>query len=214
MVEGIFKNLISRYPALSELYDDIYVAYELICNCYDNNGKLLLCGNGGSAADCDHIVGELMKGFMSKRKLSEQDRGYFEDMERTTFLADKLQGALPAVSLCAQSAILSAFANDVDPDMVYAQQVWAYGKTSPDLLIALSTSGNSKNVVLAVETANALGLDSIAITGSDGGKLKDLCTCCICLPETETYKIQELTLPVYHALCAAIEANYFENKEI
>lgn len=213
MIEDVLQNLIIRYPVLADCYDDLYVAYDLICTCYDANGKLLLCGNGGSAADCDHIVGELMKGFLLKRKLTESDRTFFEDMPGTKDLPDRLQGALPAISLCAQSAVMTAYCNDVDPEMVFAQQVWAYGKTSADLLVALSTSGNSANVVHAVETANALGLDSIAITGKDGGKLKDLCTVCICLPETETYKVQELTLPVYHALCAAVEDNYFGNDQ-
>ena len=206
MTERIFKELFARYPALKALYDELYVTYDLICDCFANNGKLLLCGNGGSAADCDHIVGELMKGFLLKRPLTDEDREYFED---SPALADRLQGGLPAISLCAQSALMTAFANDVDPEMIFAQQVWAYGQNSPDLLIALSTSGNSANVVRAVEVANALGLDSIGITGQNGGKLKELCTTCICLPETETFKVQELTLPVYHALCAAVEENFF-----
>lgn len=209
MIETILHDLIVRYPPFSDLYDDLYVAYDLICNCYDASGKLLLCGNGGSAADCDHIVGELMKGFLLKRPLDKQDRGYFEDLNDTAGLVDRLQGGLPAISLCSQSALMTAFANDVDPEMVFAQQVWAYGKNSPDLLVALSTSGNSANVLRAVETANALGLDTIGITGSNGGKLRALCTVCLCLPETETFKVQELTLPVYHALCAAVEQNYF-----
>lgn len=209
MIKDILNDLIARYPSLSGLYDELSVAYDLICNCYDAGGKLLLCGNGGSAADCEHIVGELMKGFLLKRPLDEQDRGYFEDLSECAGLADRLQGGLPAVSLCAQSALMTAFANDVDPEMVFAQQVWVYGKNSTDLLVALSTSGNSANVLRAVETANALGLDTVGITGANGGKLRDLCTVCLCLPETETFKVQELTLPVYHALCAAVEQNYF-----
>ena len=214
MVEDILHDLIARYPSVSELYDELYVAYDLICSCYDAGGKLLLCGNGGSAADCDHIVGELMKGFKLQRKLQSQDRGYFEDLDYAAGLADRLQGGLPAISLCTQGALMTAYANDVDPEMIFAQQVWVYGKNSPDLLIALSTSGNSANVLRAVETANALGLDSIGITGAKGGRLKELCTACICLPETETYKVQELTLPVYHALCAAVEHNYFGAQNI
>ena len=206
----VFKALAERYPVLADTMNDIELAFDLLCGCYDSGGKLLLCGNGGSAADCAHIVGELMKGFLSPRKLTKDDRAFFEDMdEATRRLPDKLQNGLPAISLCSEQSLLSAYANDVDPVMVFAQQVWVYGQNSPDLLLALSTSGNAENVVAAVRTANALGVDTVAIPGADGGKLADLCTVCIRLPETETYKVQELTLPVYHALCAALEAHYF-----
>ena len=205
-----FKTLSERYPVLADAMNDVELAFDLLCGCYDSGGKLLLCGNGGSAADCAHIVGELMKGFLSQRKLTKDDRAFFEDMdEATRRLPDKLQNGLPAISLCSEQSLLSAYANDVDPAMVFAQQVWVYGQNSPDLLLALSTSGNAENVVQAVRTANALGIDTVGITGADGGKLADLCTVCIRLPETETYKAQELTLPVYHALCAALEAHYF-----
>lgn len=207
--ETIFKNLHERYPSLLPVIDDIVNAYELICNCYDSLGKVLVCGNGGSASDGDHIVGELMKGFLLKRKLSDNEMSLFEDVDAKE-LAEKLQGALPAVSLNAHAALCSAFCNDVDDEAVFAQQVWGYSKDSPDVLIALSTSGNSKNVVNAAIAANAVGIDSIGITGQDGGKLTELCTVCIKIPETETYKIQELTLPVYHAICAALEAKYFD----
>jgi D-sedoheptulose 7-phosphate isomerase len=206
----VFKALSERYPVLADSMNDIELAFDLLCGCYDSGGKLLLCGNGGSAADCAHIVGELMKGFLSPRKLTKDDRAFFEDMdEATRRLPDKLQNGLPAISLCSEQSLLSAYANDVDPVMVYAQQVWVYGQNSPDLLLALSTSGNAENVAAAVRTANALGIDTVAITGADGGKLAELCTVCIRLPETETYKVQELTEPVYHALCAALEAHYF-----
>ena len=205
-----FKSLLERYPVLSDAMNEIELAFDLLCGCYDSGGKLLLCGNGGSAADCAHIVGELMKGFLSPRKLTKDDRAFFEDMDDATRrLPDKLQNGLPAISLCSEQSLLSAYANDVDPAMVFAQQVWVYGQNSPDLLLALSTSGNAENVVAAVRTANALGIDTVAITGADGGRLGDLCTVCIRLPETETYKAQELTEPVYHALCAALEAHYF-----
>ena len=206
----VFKTLSERYPVLADTVNEIELAFELLCGCYDSGGKLLLCGNGGSAADCAHIVGELMKGFLSERRLTKEDRAFFEDMdEETRRLPDKLQNGLPAISLCTEQSLLSAYANDVDPAMVFAQQVWVYGQNSPDLLLALSTSGNAENVVRAVRTANALGMDTVGITGADGGKLGDLCTVCIRLPESETYKVQELTEPVYHALCAALEAHYF-----
>lgn len=201
----IFDELYERYPSLKACGQDISAAYELLCAAYDRGGKLLLCGNGGSAADCDHIVGELMKGFLSRRPLSEHEKALFDDRD----VADSLQGGLPAVSLCAHSALMTAYSNDVDPDMIFAQQVWALAIEGRDVLIALSTSGNSRNVVAAVKTAIALGVPSIGITGSDGGALKELATVCICLPEVETFKVQELTLPLYHALCAALEKRYF-----
>ena len=213
MVDRIFDTLFERYPMLSELRDNIFSAYELICNSYDSFGKVLICGNGGSSADADHIVGELMKGFNLKRELTKEDREYFEGIDGAEEIIKNLQGGLPAVSLSSQTALMTAFCNDVNPDMVFAQQIWAYSKNSPDVLIALSTSGNSKNVVNAVKTANAVGIDSIAITGKSGGKLREISTLCITLPESDVYKVQELTLPVYHALCAAVEEHYFgENK--
>ncbi|MBQ3150171.1 MAG: SIS domain-containing protein [Clostridia bacterium] len=210
MVDKIFDTLFERYPSLKVIRDELYTAYELMCDCYDAYGKILICGNGGSSADADHIVGELMKGFNLKRPLSDDDIEFFDGIEGGTDIAKKLQGGLPAISLSAHSALMTAFCNDVDPDLVFAQQVWAYSKNSPDLLIALSTSGNSTNVVNAVKTANAVGIDSIGITGKNGGKLLDCCTLCIRLPETDVYKVQELTLPVYHALCAAIETRFFK----
>lgn len=201
-----FQELTDRYPVLISALPQIEKAFELLCACFDGGGKLLLCGNGGSAADCAHIAGELMKGFLLPRKLPSADRARFSGCEA---LADRLQNGLPTVSLCDASALLSAYANDVDPEMVYAQQVWVLAQHSPDVLLSLSTSGNSVNVVRAVETANALGRVSVAVTGQSGGKLQSLCTVCIRLPESETFKVQELTLPVYHALCAALEAHYF-----
>ncbi len=209
MVDRIFNTLFERYPVLEGLRDEIYSAYELICTCYESCGKVLICGNGGSSSDADHIVGELMKGFNLKRELSEEDKEYFEGIDGAEDIIKNLQGGLPAVSLSSQTALTTAFCNDVEPDMVFAQQVWAYAKNSPDILIALSTSGNSKNVVNAVKTANAVGIDSIAITGESGGKLKEMSTLCITLPESEVYKVQELTIPVYHALCAAVEEHFF-----
>ncbi|MBQ6265706.1 MAG: SIS domain-containing protein [Clostridia bacterium] len=194
----ILDSLIQCYPVLSACKDGILSAYRLIEKCYVSNGKLLVCGNGGSAADADHIVGELMKGFMAERRLDSQSELFLH-----------LQGGLPAISLCAHSGLISAFANDCDPEYVFAQQVYAYSKNSPDLLLALSTSGNSKNVVRAVQTANETGIDSVSITGKNESELSKISTVCIKLPETETYKIQELTLPVYHCLCAMIEKRFF-----
>ena len=210
MIEDVLQELIARYAVLSPLYDDIYSAFDLICQCYDNGGKILLCGNGGSAADCAHVAGELMKGFLLRRTLSDEQAALFDEIDAS--LSSRLQNGLPAVDLTSLSALCTAFANDVDPETVFAQQVWTYAQNSPDLLLAFSTSGNSVNIVRAVQTAKALGRTTIGITGANGGVLRDLCDVCICLPETETYKIQELTLPVYHALCAAVESYYFDNE--
>ena len=168
---------------------------------YKNGGKVLVCGNGGSAADCEHIVGELMKGFLSKREVT--DNRIPEELRKN------LQGALPAISLPSQSAILSAFINDVEPDMMYAQLVYGYAKEN-DLVIGISTSGNSKNVVNAIEVARCMGVKTLSLTGSKESKLSDNSDVTICVPETETYKVQELHLPVYHYLCAEVEKEMFK----
>lgn len=211
MIEEILQELFVRYPSLSPLYDDLYAAFDLLCGCFDDGGKLLLCGNGGSAADCAHIAGELMKGFLLPRRLREQDFDRFTGIDLS--VPGRLQNGLPVVDLTSQSALCTAFVNDVDAETVFAQQVWVYAQNSPDLLLSLSTSGNSVNVVRAVQTAKALGRKTVAVTGADGGALRKLCDVCICLPQTQTYLVQELTEPVYHALCAAVEAYYFDDEQ-
>ena len=198
-------SLIERYPTLSECEKDILEAYNLMVSCFDNGGKLLCCGNGGSAADSDHLVGELVKGFLKKRPLSDEEKSAFADK----MLADGLQKGLPAVSLCAHSALMTAFSNDEAPELVFAQQVYAYAKRG-DILVAFSTSGNSANVVYAAMAAKAAGIAVISITGKKESRLSEISDVCIRLPETETFKIQELTLPVYHCLAAMVEENYFE----
>ena len=205
-VECIFKELFERYPSLQTVKDEVLSAYSIIVNVYENGGKVLICGNGGSSADSAHIVGELMKGFVSQRPLSDEEKALFSE---NSDIAENLQGSLPAIDLTAQSALMTAFVNDVEPDMVFAQQIWGYCKDGKDVLVALSTSGNSKNVVNAVITAKALKNRSISLTGEKGGVLSNISDVCIKLPETETFKVQELTLPVYHALCAATEAHFF-----
>ncbi len=205
----IFDDLIKRYPCLASSGGTIRAAYEILCECYENGGKVLVCGNGGSAADSEHIVGELMKGFMNRRALSPNAASLFNNTEGGDYLSSTLQGAIPAISLTSQTGLITAFSNDVAPDMVFAQQVWGYAKKSPDVLIALSTSGNSANIVNAVKTANALGRKSIGITGACTSALGELCTVCVQMPENETFKVQELTMPVYHTLCAMLEATYF-----
>ncbi len=206
----ILEQLVLDHPALGLYKEEIVEAHELLRACYEGGGKVMICGNGGSAADAEHIVGELMKGFLKRRPLNEQERAQLAQTPgMPEGFADKLQGALPAVALTTHSALLSAYANDVDADMVFAQQVWGMGNGG-DVLIALSTSGNSRNVVNAVHAARAKGVNTVAITGSKESKLSELCTLTLRTPTTETYRVQEYTLPIYHALCAMIEAEYFE----
>ena len=192
--------LYERYPALEVCKADIEKALKLMIDTYRNGGKILLCGNGGSASDCEHIVGELLKGFKSKRVV--------EDERIPEQLRSGLQGSLPAISLPSQSAILSAFVNDVDPEMMYAQLVYGYAKAN-DLVIGLSTSGNSKNVVNALEVARAMGVRTMSMTGQKESKLSEISDVTIKVPETETYKVQEYHLPVYHYLCAEVEREFF-----
>jgi len=194
------ENLLKRYPSLEVCKDDIEKALMLMIDTYKNGGKVLVCGNGGSAADSEHIVGELMKGFMLMRPVTDE--------RIPEHLRKHLQGALPAISLPSQSAILSAFINDVEPEMMYAQLVYGYAREN-DLVIGLSTSGNSKNVVNALEVAKCVGAKTLAMTGEKESKLSELCDVTIKVPETETYKIQELHLPVYHYLCAEVEKYFY-----
>ncbi len=203
-------ELIKRYPALEMSRKDIENAIEKIIKCYEKGGKLLLCGNGGSAADCDHIVGELMKGFLKKRPLSDSQKNdmkkRFEGIQDCVL--DSLQSGLPAISLPSLSVLNSAFCNDVDPNLIYAQSFMALAKEG-DVLIAISTSGNAENVCRAAEVAKALGNSVISLTGRSGGKLRSLSDICIAVPEDETFKVQELHLPVYHTLCAMVESYFF-----
>jgi D-sedoheptulose 7-phosphate isomerase len=194
------KELLERYPCLDECSKSIEKALGVIIDTYKNGGKVLVCGNGGSAADCEHIVGELMKGFMLKRPVCDE--------RIPEQLRKKLQGALPAISLPSQCAVLSAFINDVDPEMMYAQLVYGYAKPE-DLVIGLSTSGNSKNVVNAIEVAKCLGVKTLSMTGKNESKMSQLSDVTIKVPEQETYKVQEYHLPVYHYLCAAVEKVFF-----
>ena len=195
------KELLERYPQLNICAKDIEKALALMIDTYKNGGKILVCGNGGSASDADHIVGELMKGFLKDRKIT--------DARIPQELRGKLQGALPAISLSAHISLMTATINDNDADMIFAQQVYGYAKEN-DLLIAISTSGNSKNVVNAVEVAKALGVKVVTLTGESGGTLKEMADVAICAPSTETYKIQEYHLPIYHYLCASVENEFFE----
>lgn len=204
------EDLICHYPVLEPVKQQISQSYQLLKECYETGHKLLIAGNGGSAADSEHIVGELMKGFKKTRKLPEPmaEKLKEADLEAGEILAGKLQGALPAIALTGHPALSTAFLNDVDGAMVYAQQVYGYG-TEGDVLLAISTSGNAQNIHYACVTARAKGLKIIGLTGKDGGKLKNDADIAIMVPETETFKIQELHLPVYHALCLMLEECFF-----
>lgn len=201
--------LVERYPQLNVIKQDLINAVEKIIEAYKNGNKIMVCGNGGSAADSLHIVGELMKAFVLPRKLTAEMQEKIEKVSsKPEYLQKNLQMALPAISLVNEVSLLTAYANDMAPDLNFAQQVLGQGKKG-DILIAISTSGNSENVIYAVEVAKAMDITSISLTGKSGGKLKNLSDITIAVPETETYKIQELHLPVYHAICLAIEAEFF-----
>ncbi|MDF2963174.1 MAG: hypothetical protein K0S39_4909 [Paenibacillus sp.] len=204
------KKLIVKYPDLENCYPDILKATEVIADTYRRGGKVLVCGNGGSAADSEHIVGELMKGFMKRRPVTDEIRARLEAAfpEEGGYLADHLQRALPAISLVSHTALATAFANDVEPDMVFAQQVFGYIRPR-DAIIGISTSGNSLNVIFALQVAKAMGAATIGLTGGGGGRLKELCDAAVCVPYDNTPDIQERHLPIYHAICIALEEEFF-----
>lgn len=207
---AIFRGLLSRHPALLSCRDGILSAGDILLAAFGGGGKVLACGNGGSAADADHFVAELMKGFLRPRPLPEELRSRFEATAGADgiFLAETLQGALPATALGSHRALASAFANDRAAEAGFAQEVLGYGRLG-DVLVCFSTSGDSRSVVLAARTARALGLKIVGLTGAGGGVLANLCDDAIRVPETETYRVQELHLPVYHALAAAVEEEIF-----
>ena len=208
--EIYLNHLIDRYPRLIVCREDIVKAYEFLETAYKNGRKLLVSGNGGSASDSDHIVGELMKEFRLKRKVySDQAENLRKiDPEMGTVLAENLQGALPTICLTGHSALTTAFMNDANADLIFAQQVNGYGKPG-DIYLGISTSGNSKNVLYAAITARSKGLKVIGLTGAKDNKLMKFTDVCIRVPEIETYKIQELHLPVYHCLCLMLEDSFF-----
>jgi len=208
--ELLIEDLIKRYPVLGSSRSSIFSAAGILIETIRSEGKILTCGNGGSSADADHIVGELMKGFIKRRPLPASRKkaliktaGSYGEK-----IAETLQQGIPAVSLSSQTALNTAFINDVDPEMFFAQQVAALGNPG-DLLWCLSTSGNSANVAAAAVTGKAFGLKTLALTGRNPSRLSEICDICINVDETETYKIQELHLPVYHTLCMIIEENFF-----
>jgi len=204
------NTLIDRYPKLIVCRENIQQAYNILKDAYSKGRKLLVCGNGGSAADSEHIVGELMKEFKLKREVYKDQADAMKsiDAELGTILAKHLQGALPAISLTGHSSLTTAFMNDSNPELIFAQQVNGYGKAN-DIFWGISTSGNSRNVLFAAVAAKAKGLKVIGLTGQNPCKLAQLADVCIQVPETDTYKIQELHLPVYHCLCMMLEDHFF-----
>ena len=211
--ENIKKHvdlLCERYPALKNIENDIVAAYQILEDSYRNGGKLLVAGNGGSAADAEHIVGELMKGFKLPRKPKTDfaEKLIQENAELGTVLAENLQGALPAIALDGHPALSTAYMNDCEPLLCFAQQVNGYGRAG-DVFLGISTSGNSKNILYAATTAHAKGMKVIGLTGAKSSKLEQMSDVCIKVPQAETYMIQELHLPVYHCLCLMLEDEFF-----
>jgi D-sedoheptulose 7-phosphate isomerase len=207
--EKIFENLFVRYEELKSVRADILAAFEILKKSFEQGGALYLCGNGGSAADCEHIAGELMKSFKLPRPLPDDfSKALLSFGEEGQKLAHGLEGGLPVHSLCGHPALSTAFSNDRDPVLVYAQQVSVWGRAG-DVLLAISTSGNSKNCLYAALAAKAKGMKVLLLTGGTGGKIKALADKAVIVPRTETYLVQELHLPVYHCLCAMLESEFF-----
>lgn len=212
--EAYLEDLVVRYPQLQVCHADILETYELMRQTYEAGGKLLVAGNGGSCADADHIVGELMKGFCLRRQIQASfvEKMKAVDEEAGIYLGDCLQGALPALALHTQQALATAYLNDVDGESMMAQTLYGYG-TEKDCFLAISTSGNSANIIYAAVVARAKGMKVIALAGRDGGKLKELADVSIIVPLQETFQIQEMHLSVYHCLCLMLEEYFFgENR--
>ena len=207
---GNLELLLQRYPDLLPCREAIVDAYHILAHCYDRGGCVFTCGNGGSAADAEHMVGELLKGFVRKRALSVEDCEALraQDAQEGAYLAERLQYGLRAVCLMSQLAINTAVSNDQGGDLGPAQQLFSLGQPG-DVLVAFSTSGNAKNVAYACQVARHRGLKVIELSGSGGGRLAELAEVCIKAPASETYVVQEYHLPLYHCLCIMIEARYF-----
>lgn len=206
----LLEELVTRYPVLEAVREKIEEAYQVLAECYAGGGKLLIAGNGGSCADAEHIVGELMKGFVKRRELPKELQAGLkaESQEHGALLAASLQGSLPAIALNGHPGLSTAFANDVNADMVYAQQICGYGMPG-DVFLGISTSGNAKNVDYAVTVAKAKSMKVIGLTGRDGGRLARRADVAVVVPEQETFRIQELHLPIYHVLCLLLEEAFF-----
>lgn len=214
-VEKMIEDLVVRNPELEATKNDISRAFELLRNSFENNGKLLICGNGGSAADADHIVGELMKRFSIPREIPRNLKNTLSSDygKKGKYMSEKLEGALPAISLNGHSALSSAFANDVDAELIYGQQVVGYGNKK-DVLMGISTSGNAKNVIAAMIVAKAKGMKVLGLVGRDGGEFNMYCDVLINVGGDCTPQIQELHLPVYHVLCQTLEYHFFGKNKL
>lgn len=210
VIRAHFELLFERYPALNHLRDAVEAAYHIIEESYAQGGKLLIAGNGGSSADAEHIVGELMKGFLLKRPMDDDMRAKLQeiDPELGSALAEKLQGALPAIALHSQYALTTAFGNDCHPKMYFAQQVNGYGREG-DVFLGISTSGNSENVLYAAITAKAKGMRVVGITGERNSRLSAIADACIRVPGAEAFRVQEYHLPIYHCICMMLEERFF-----
>ncbi|MBE5980964.1 MAG: SIS domain-containing protein [Paenibacillaceae bacterium] len=209
----ILEILMKRYPELSICKEAIISSYKMLKQAYAEKNKLLVAGNGGSASDSEHIVGELMKSFLFNRKIEEKYEKRLSDLygEVGKEISQKLEGTLCSIPLTSMPALSTAFLNDVDPTFTFAQMLYGYG-VEGDVFLGISTSGNSQNIINALMVARAKNIKTIGLTGKTGGKMKNLCDITICVPEDETFMIQELHLPIYHALCAMLEADFFTEK--
>ena len=205
-MDGHLAELVNRYPLLGGCAEDIERAFMLMWDCYKNGGKVLICGNGGSAADAEHWSGELMKGFFKTRPISDS-----AESKLGPELSKNLQGALPTIPLTGYISLSTAFANDVNAVYLYSQLTWGLGRKN-DILIGISTSGNSDNIVYALQTARAKGMKTIGLSGESGGRMNDITDVCIRVPETEVHKIQEYHLPVYHTICLMLEDAFFSTQ--
>lgn len=210
IVDNHIDDLIRRYPDLSVIRKSLEASAALLIKTVKEGGKILICGNGGSAADADHIVGELMKSFVLSRPLEFELKESLRnvDLELGAMAADNLQMGIPSIALTQHTALSSAFSNDVEPALGFAQQTLVLGRPG-DVLWAITTSGNSKNILAAAVVARARGLKVLGMSGTSGGRLKDFCDVCLCVPDTETYRIQERHLPIYHTLCIILEQVFF-----
>lgn len=213
-VRKIYDLLFERHPEFEPCRESVLRAYESICKTYRDGGCVFTCGNGGSCADSEHIVGELMKSFMFRRNINKDLKKRLISMGNDgKALADKLEGSLPAVSLCGHPALSTAFLNDADPKMTFAEQLLGLARKG-DTLIILSTSGNSENCVYAALLACVLGVRTVALTGMSDSRLSGICEITIKAPEYETFKVQECHLPIYHTLCAMTEETFFEHVDL
>jgi D-sedoheptulose 7-phosphate isomerase len=206
------QRMLERYPDLKPIADDVRAAVDTLIAAYRGGGKVLICGNGGSASDSEHIVGELMKGYLLRRPVPDAFREQLRGAaaEEAGYLADHLQGALPAISLVSHTSLITAYVNDVAADMIFAQQVYGYGRPG-DVLIGISTSGNAANVRHALQVARAVGVRTVGMTGPTGGKMLPFCDVAVRVPASSTADIQERHLAIYHTVCALLEEAFYEN---